>query len=146
MQPCHHANSSCSSLSGLSVVCHSGGKEFYVFDRSALCDSCLLFSYYACFDPRVTHDWRHRYSCLHHSGPSPQMASSVSMFAGTVTRTWTVKPAGSGPAGARVELNHNTITGHHEVAIDGLVVPGSSGTALRHGMIAYVVGGVSFTI
>ncbi|KAA0171101.1 hypothetical protein FNF27_06405 [Cafeteria roenbergensis] len=51
--------------------------------------------------------------------------ASVNLFSGMVARSWSV--SGGGVDG-RVELNHNTVTGWHALALDGLDVPGTEGT------------------
>jgi len=51
--------------------------------------------------------------------------AQVGMLAGMVTRTWSVH--GGGLAG-KVELNHNTLTGWHALALDGVDVPGTEGS------------------
>jgi hypothetical protein len=54
--------------------------------------------------------------------------SSISLFSGTVTRTWSIPPDTAGAAS--VELNHNTLTGAHELSIDGSEVPGTRSSSL----------------
>ena len=49
--------------------------------------------------------------------------STVSVFAGPVSRTWRI-----GPRRVAVTLNHNTITGSRALFVDGEEVPGTAGS------------------
>jgi hypothetical protein len=60
-----------------------------------------------------------------HSSRAQCCMANVGVLAGTVTRTWTVAAGGMA---VRVELNHNTVTGWHALALDGIDVPGTEGS------------------